>query len=70
MIQNMFSWKKGEIKAATAFSENDSAKFSKKKKWFGLSRRLRVDPGVGNAQALGHPSTKRGMTSHRNIAQS
>jgi hypothetical protein len=31
MIQNMFSWKKGEIKAATAFSENDSAKFSKKK---------------------------------------
>ena len=83
MIQNMFSWKKGEIKETSAFSENDSAKFSKKKNRFGLSRRLRVDSDVGNAQALGqivarshpklfegHPSTKRGMTSHRNIAES
>ena len=54
-----------------------------KKNRFGLSRRLRVDSDVGNAQALGqivarshpklfqgHPSTKRGMTSHRNIAES
>ena len=75
--------RKGRLKKQALFQKITSAKFSNSHFRFGFSRRLRVGPRVGNAEALGqivarshpklfegHPSTKRGMTSHRNIAES
>lgn len=50
---HMFSWKKGEIKETKLFQKITSAKFSNSNFRFGFSRRLRVGPRVGNAEALG-----------------